>query len=341
MGAAVGGEDGDQRLPDQQLLRNDADALARFRIEAAVIAAVAVVPHDEHASFADFIDAGEILFRQADVEHGVADAAGQRFDIARVAAETLAADDAFIGDIVAWMRQILLRGGDHIVGNRDDQIGDAAAGDFDAVDPHHAIDHLDAIPRQADDALDIIDIVDRMFEHHDIAALGHAGEDAAGDQRPAERQAVPRPAIGRLVDDQIIANQQARLHRFRGDVEAGDHEAADDQHDQREFEQEFAEVDQFPLHVDGGVCRHIGGLGRSRFGGHRGRFGHWRRFATCGRYGQVLRFTRPVAWRVRAGWLGAASPFRRSIDAIDRSRLDRHRGTAPRDHHPRSDRDAG
>src|SRR3546814_10317903 len=54
-----------------------------------------------------------------------------------------------------------------------------------------------------------------------------AREKAAGDQRHAERQAEFRIAIGHLVHEQIVADQEPRLHRFGRDVERRQEKAAE------------------------------------------------------------------------------------------------------------------
>ena len=53
-----------------------------------------------------------------------------------------------------------------------------------AIDVQDAVDHLDAVARQANHAFDVVDRrVFRQPEHDDVAALGLRREDAIGNQR--------------------------------------------------------------------------------------------------------------------------------------------------------------
>ena len=75
-----------------------------------------------------------------------------------------------------------------------------------------------------------------IFEHHHIAALGLAAQEAAMHrvaERPAAKgKGVAAIAIGEFLDEQIIADQQRVLHRARRDVERLEQEGADHHGDQ-------------------------------------------------------------------------------------------------------------
>ena len=81
-----------------------------------------------------------------EIERGVADAVRQRLAVALDALH----DAVVVGD----------------------EVVDALALDRRAVDVEHAVDHLDLVAGQPDDALDVVDgVVLRQPEHHDVAAL--------------------------------------------------------------------------------------------------------------------------------------------------------------------------
>ena len=97
-----------------------------------------------------------------------------------------------------------------------------------AVDVEHAADHLDAVAGQPDQALDVVGlVVPRQLEDDDVAALGIVAEDAAVEQRQPEADGVLAVSIGEFGHEQIIADQQRRDHRARGNVEGLVEEGAD------------------------------------------------------------------------------------------------------------------
>ena len=155
-----------------------------------------------------------------EIERGVDDAVRQRLAIAL---------DALHGAVVV---------GDEVV--------DALALDRLAVDVEHAVDHLNAVAGQPDDALDVVGgVVLRQAEHDDVAAIDRLAENAAGENRRRERQRVMGVAVGIFGDEQIIADQQRRDHRPGRDIEGLKQKGADDKRD------------------DQGVEDHAHGLGKS------------------------------------------------------------------------------
>ena len=121
-----------------------------------------------------------------------------------------------------------------------------------AVDVQHAVDHLDAVAGQADHALDVVGgVVLRQPEHHDVAALGLAEAPiAAGEQRRRQRQRIMAVAVGVFRHEQVVADQQRRLHRAGRNVERLEQEGADDERDDAGVDQqpdEFADAAFFAL----------------------------------------------------------------------------------------------
>src|SRR3546814_681920 len=256
-------------MADEILLRNRAAQPAFLHRHAAVGAAVAIVAHQEDAAFGDRIGCGVVDRQVLDVEHGIALAVRHGFLELLVAALALAVGaDLLELDLIAGQRIVGARRVDHVRGHGDDEIGHRLTLQRLAVDPHDAAAHLNRVAGQADHALDpVVLVLRRCLEDDDVAALGRAREDVAGDQRDAERQAVFRIAIGHLVDEQIVADQQPRLHRFRGNVERRQKEAAKDQHRDREQREKADRVDRFFLGGDGGRG---GGGGGEWWGGVKG-----------------------------------------------------------------------
>ena len=118
-----------------------------------------------------------------------------------------------------------------------DEIVDALARHRLAVDVEHAVDHLDAVARQPDHTLDVIDrVVLGQPEHHDVAALRLRGQETAGKERRRERERVVRIAVGIFRYEQIIADQQCRDHRAGRDIERLKQESADHQRDDQGVE---------------------------------------------------------------------------------------------------------
>ena len=92
-------------------------------------------------------------------------------------------------------------------------------------------------PGKADHALDVVGgIVLRQAEHHDVAARRLGAEDAAGKQRRRKRKRIVAVAVGIFRDEQVVADQQRRLHRSRRDVEGLEQKGADHQRDQQSVE---------------------------------------------------------------------------------------------------------
>ena len=113
-----------------------------------------------------------------------------------------------------------------------------------AVDGQGVALEGDLVARQADHALDPVVLrVMRRLEHHHVAALGLAdGHELVVVDRQAQ-------AIGKLVDQDEVADQQVGHHRSRRNlVRLGD-EAAQDQHDGQHREERTRVVDQHRLFV--------------------------------------------------------------------------------------------
>jgi hypothetical protein len=86
-----------------------------------------------------------------------------------------------------------------------------------AIEPDDTVAHLDPIAGTGhDQPLDEIGLRDRMTKYHDVAALGLRAEDAPRKGAQPERAGILRIAIGHLVDEQEVADQQRLLHRPRG-----------------------------------------------------------------------------------------------------------------------------
>ncbi len=101
----------------------------------------------------------------------------------------------------------------------------------DTINEKLVLLHLDRIARQADDALDVVDLgVARQLEHHDIATSRRMVHDAALDERQGDRKGIFRDAVIPLGDDNVIAFIEIRLHRGRGDGERLEQEGAQDHH---------------------------------------------------------------------------------------------------------------
>src|SRR3546814_12553580 len=96
------------------------------------------------------------------------------------------------------------------------------------------------------DLLDIIlPLMRRGLEHHDIAALRRMRHYPSRDQRQAARQAIKGIAVGPFGNQQIIANKQARLQGFRGDVEGRDNKNAPDENEEDKLHEEKQEIPDF------------------------------------------------------------------------------------------------
>ena len=121
---------------------------------------------------------------------------------------------------------------------------DLLARDHLAVDEQPAVGHLDLVARQADQALDVVGLaVARQLEHDDVAALGLRGEDAAGHRRGGEvekaRQRKMRIAVGVFRHEQVVADEQRRHQRTRGNVERLKEQRAHDERDQQRLDDDL------------------------------------------------------------------------------------------------------
>ena len=160
-------------------------------------------------------------------------------DIGVVVEAVVDAIQRFIADAV---RQRLLpaldpRGGVGAAGVLADEIAEALALHRLLVDVEQPLLHLDAVAGQPDHALDVVGgIVLRQAEHDDIAARRLGAEDAPRKQRRRQRDRIMAVAVGIFRDEQIVADQQRRLHRSRGDVEGLEQEGADHQRDQQRMD---------------------------------------------------------------------------------------------------------
>ncbi|CAD5254240.1 hypothetical protein BOS5A_200099 [Bosea sp. EC-HK365B] len=186
-------------------------------------------------------------------EHrGVVEGAGVAFTL----------DDA-VANPVRQDLAILDHGGGSAPGVGGDEIGDPLALHRRVVDVEDAVDHLDAVAGQADDALDVIGrSVARQLEHGDVAALRLGGPDPALEQRRAERHRVLRIAVGVFRDEQVIADQQRRDQRARGDVEGLEQQGADHEGDEQRLDDDLDRLEDaafvLGLVLDLGVVRHAG-----------------------------------------------------------------------------------
>jgi hypothetical protein len=105
-----------------------------------------------------------------------------------------------------------------------------------AVDVEHARLDLEPVAGKADDALDVVRLVVRgQLEDGDVAAPRQPLEHAPREQVQPERERVAAVAVGELRDEQVVADQQRRLHRARGYVERLEREGAHDQRDARAY----------------------------------------------------------------------------------------------------------
>src|SRR5206468_7896826 len=175
------------------------------------------------------------------------------------------------------------RGGIRAAGVLADEIGQALALDGLVVDVEQAFPHLNAVARQADHALDVIGgVVLRQAEHHDVTPVRLRAEDAAREQRRRQWNGIVAIAVGIFRDEQVIAHQQRRLHRSRGDVEGLEQKGTDHERDQESVDDDADGFTQAAF--------------RFCAGGHAHRFPNSRRPLPA-RWQNVFR-TR-IAWYVR------------------------------------------
>ena len=102
---------------------------------------------------------------------------------------------------------------------------------------------LDPVARQADQTLDEILTIDRMAEHHHIAALRVTRQNAARNRADRKGAGIFRIAIGHLVDEQKVADQQRVFHRFRRDPEGLEKHRAEHPGDQQGIDDRLDEFD--------------------------------------------------------------------------------------------------
>ena len=77
----------------------------------------------------------------------------------------------------------------------------------------NAILNLNSVTRQPNQTFDEILAIHRVTKDHDIAALWLAFKDAARNGAFEERAGISRIAIGHLIDEQKITDQQCVFHR--------------------------------------------------------------------------------------------------------------------------------
>ncbi len=178
-GAAINREVDHRDTPDQIFERDIAD----LRQHAAVGRIIEIVAEHEIAVWRHRVDrrvVEETIIGES--EYGVAHAVRQRFAIT----------------LYALNRAVFL--GREVV--------DAFVLDRLPIDLQHAVDHLNAVARQADDPFDEIDrIVLRQPEHDDIAALRFGGEQPAGEQPGRERQRIMRIAVSVFRYENMVADE--------------------------------------------------------------------------------------------------------------------------------------
>ena len=189
--------------------------VAHRRQHPAVGRVVAVVAHHEEVARRHGVDDGVVVEAVVDaIERLIADAVRQRL---------LPALDP--------------RGGVGPAGILADEIAQALAHHRLVVDVEQPFLHLDAVAGQPDHALDVVGgVVLRQAEHDDVAARRLGAEDAPRKQRRRQRNRIVAVAVGIFRDEQIVADQQRRLHRSRGDVEGLEQEGADHQRDQQSMD---------------------------------------------------------------------------------------------------------
>src|SRR5215470_6932625 len=202
----IDGEVDDLRTPHQVLQWYGADPLA------AVVRIVPVVTHHEILAGRHVINPRVVVGSVVDqIERGIAHAVWQGFAPALDAAGL-----TFLG-----VNEVL----------------DPLALDGPAVDVEVAVDHLDAVARQPDDAEDVIDrVVLRQAKHHDVTALRLRCKDAPGEQRRRQWQRIMAVAIAEFGDDEIISREKRRLKCSAWYVEGVKEERPEGQQEKQEEE---------------------------------------------------------------------------------------------------------
>ncbi len=137
-----------------------------------------------------------------------------------------------------------------------DEVIDPDARDGRTVDVHLAGDHLDAVARQTDHALDVVDVgLARQPEHHHVAAGRYRAHDAPVEEIGRERERVAGIAVGKLRDEEIVADEQRLLHRAGGNVERLEQECADHEGDEKRVDHHADRLAQSALVVIGHARR--------------------------------------------------------------------------------------
>ena len=155
------------------------------------------------------------------IEHVIGFAVGQRFAITR-------------GVVLNAVRAADL---DEVVG--------AHLGHRLVVDIKHTPDHLDVIARQSDQTFDEIGgRIARQGENDHVAARRRRTKDAPERrQQPPPREREIAVSVGKLFDEQVIADQQRVFHRAGRNVVGLEEEGAQDQGDDQRVNQRLG---QFP-----------------------------------------------------------------------------------------------
>ena len=254
--AARRGEHHPVGAADEVLERHVANPTCNLR-HAAVGGVVAVVAEEEVVALGHGVLPRVVHAPRADVEDVVDVPAGKGLDLAGFDAFPAEAD-GIVG--AAWRNpeRALPLHGLH-------ELARVLERDRLAVEVEHAVDHLDPIARQADQALDELGLVDRVDEDDDVAALGLGGEQpcvVAIEERagvvgadveaepldPDRRAGGVRVAVGELVDEQEVANEQGVLHRAGRNPEGLEEQGAKHARDQQRPEQCLDDFPDFVRH---------------------------------------------------------------------------------------------
>src|ERR1700694_784197 len=84
----------------------------------------------------------------------------------------------------------------------------------------HPLDHLDAVARKPNDAFYVISrVVLRQPEDDNITARRRRRPDTAGKQGRRQRQGIVAVTVRVLGYEEIITDQEGRLHRARRNIE--------------------------------------------------------------------------------------------------------------------------
>ena len=147
--------------------------------------------------------------------------------------------------------------GESTVADRQRSGGALAFVDFDegsrgfarhlqVVDEQRAAAELDRVPRQSYEPLYVILAVRGVAEHHHIAAFGFAEKPTPLDERAnRERTRVFRIAVGHLVHEYEVADQQRVLHGTRRNPEGLEKEGAEHAGDQERPKDGFYGFDEW------------------------------------------------------------------------------------------------